>query len=290
MKRSVIGAITKESFGNDCDRERYRLLITDNLEYIEHQCRKACGAYLHQDITADNCADELFIELIEHLEAFDFKRLAEFEGRANIRTYITVIISNLLVDILRSRKGRGRERERAREFGETGKRLYDLLIRRGYTTAEACEAFMTSYNTDLSFSELVAMADKIRGGLRSSQKAVVQDIPPRKVNHVSFVDEAGGVVITDHRENPEEEIISMQRIHLAKNVLPELSGLLSGEDKLIFRMKFPLNDEELPKRNSDIASMIGLSTKAVEKRVTKILRQCRELILDRGLSLDDFIG
>jgi RNA polymerase sigma factor (sigma-70 family) len=290
MKRPSIDAKTNGPFDKDCDSERYRLLITDNLEYIEHQCRKACGVHLHQDITTDNCADELFIELIGHLEAFDFKRLREFEGRANIRTYLTVIISNLLVDLLRSKKGRGRERERAREFGETGERLYDLIIRRGYTTAEACEALKTSYSMDLSFNELAAMAEKIRGCLRSSQKAVAEDVPSGKMGPSTFLDEAGEIVIADNRYNPEDEIISRQRSSLAKNLLPELSGLLSGEDKLIFRMKFPLNDKELPKRNADIAKMVGLSEKAVEKRVTKILRKCRELILGKGLSLEDFVG
>lgn len=290
MKRPDIEAKTKEIFGEDSDRERYRLLITDNLEYIEHQCRKACGCYLTQDITTDNFADELFIELIGHLEESDYMRLRQFEGRANIRTYLSVIISNLIVDLVRSKRGRGRERERARDFGETGERLYDLIIRRSYTTAEACEAFMTSYSTDLSFSELAAMAQKIRGCPRSSQKAIVEDVPWRKGNPAPFVDEAGEIVIADHRHNPEEEVLSRERDELAKNVLSELSGLLSGEDKFIFRMKFPLNKEELPKKNTDIARMFGVGEKAVEKRVTKILSKLRELILSRGLSLDDFVG
>lgn len=290
IKRPAIEEKTKEPFGKDSDRERYRLLITDNLEYIEHQCRKACGAYLNQDITTDNYADELLLELIEHLKAFDFKRLRQFEGRANIRTYIAVLISNLIVDLVRSKRGRGKERERAKEFGEIGERLYDLIIRRGYTTAEACEALKTSYSIDLSFSELAAIAEKIRGRPKSSQKVVVEDVSSRKVNPAPFVDVDGEIVIADPRHNPEEEILSRRRDELAKNVLSELSGLLSGEDKLIFRMKFPLNDEEVPKKNADIARMVGMSEKAVEKRVTKILSKFKKLILNRGLSLDDFIG
>ncbi len=290
MKRPDIAAKTDEIFGKDKDRERYRLLITENLEYIEQQCRKACGCYLTQDITTDNCADELFIELLEHLEESDYMRLRQFEGRANIRTYISVIISNLIVDLVRTKRGRGRERERAREFGETGERLYDLLVRRSYTTAEACEAFITSFGTDLSFSELASIAEKIRGCPRSSQKLVIGDVPRRKGDPAPFVDDTGEIIITDHRHNPEEEVLSRERDEMVKTVLSEVSGLLNGEEKFIFRMKFPFNKDELPKKNADIAGIVGVSEKAVEKRVTKILSKMRELILSRGLSLDDFIG
>lgn len=290
MKRPAVDTITKESSVADSDRERYRLLLTENLEYIEQQCRKACGSYLNQDITTENCADELFIELIEHIEASDFKRLRDFRGRSNIRTYFTVIISNLIIDLVRSRKGRGRERERSRQFGETGERLYDLIIRRGYTTTEACEALKTSFNTDLSFSELAVMAEQIRGCPRSSQKINADDISCRQGIPAPFVDENGAIVVSEHRHNPEEAVISSQRSSLARQVLSELSSLMNGEERLIFRMKFPLSDDELPKKNADIARMIGLSEKTVEKRVTKILRRCREVILEKGLSLDDFIG
>ncbi len=282
--------IIKEIPGEDSEGERYRRLITDNLPYIEHQCRKACGAYLNRDITTDNCADELIIGLIEHLQASDFKRLRKFEGRANIKTYITVIISNLIVDLVRSRRGRGREKERARELGETGERLYDLIIRRGYTIEEAYEALKTSYNVDLSFSELAAMAESIRGCPRQFQKIAVENVSCRTLHPAPFVDEAGEIVIADPGNNPEEEIVSKERSRLAKDVLAELSSLLNGEDKLIFRMKFPLNDEEIPKKNADIARIVGLSEKAVEKRVTKMLSKFRELILSRGFGLDDFVG
>lgn len=290
MKRPESEAKTGNISSEGSDRERYRLLITDNLEYIEQQCRKACGVYLHQDITTENRADELFIELIDHLEASDFKRLREFEGRANIKTYITVIISHLIVDLVRGKTGRGRERERAGEFGETGVRLFDLVVRRGYTTVEAYEAIKTSYGMDLSFGEFAAMADKIRGCPKSSQKVIVEDGPQRKVKPAPFIDESGDIVITDQRYTPEEEILSRQRNELRNRVISEMSDLLDGEDKLIFRMKFPLNDEELPKKNVEIARIIGVGEKAVEKRVTKMLSKFRELMLSRGLGLDDFIG
>jgi hypothetical protein len=105
-------------------------LITDNLAFIEKHCRRAvlrtmttgagapddgvAGSLSRDGIILDNQADELLNEVLDRLKADNFKALREFKGRAKLTTYITTIISNLIIDLARQKKGRSRARERAK--------------------------------------------------------------------------------------------------------------------------------------------------------------------------------
>ena len=107
----------------------YARLIVDHLPYIEKQCRRAAespGSYrFGSDV--DNEADYLLTEVIDHLKADDFKVLRDFRGDAKITTYLTSVISNFVVDIIRTRKGRSRAGERAKELGPVAEQLHKLV-------------------------------------------------------------------------------------------------------------------------------------------------------------------
>jgi DNA-directed RNA polymerase specialized sigma24 family protein len=105
---------TKKSAPQTEDFPDYARLIVDHLPYIEKQCRRAAespGNY-RSDADVDNEADHLLTEVLDHLKADDFKVLRDFRGSSKLTTYLTAVISNLVVDIIRTRKGRSRAGER----------------------------------------------------------------------------------------------------------------------------------------------------------------------------------
>jgi DNA-directed RNA polymerase specialized sigma24 family protein len=64
---------------------------------------------------------------------------------------------------------------------------------------------------------------------------------------------------------------------------------LGNEEKLMVRMRFPLSEEEEPKSLSEIARMLGVSEKAVDSRIRRVLSKCKEMMLKHGLSISDLI-
>jgi hypothetical protein len=55
-------------------------------------------------------------------------------------------------------------------------------------------------------------------------------------------------------------------------------------------MRFPLSEDENPKDLSEIAGILGISEKAVDGRIRRILAKCKEDMLRYGLSINDFIN
>src|ERR1700692_2803605 len=82
------------------DTPDYARLIVDHLPHMERQCRRAAeSSDSHRsDADADNEADHLLTEIIDHLKADDYKVLREFRGNSKLTTYLTTVISNLVVD------------------------------------------------------------------------------------------------------------------------------------------------------------------------------------------------
>lgn len=288
--------------GASCDLVR---LITDNLSYIENQCRRAVlrsftpgegygddgspGAAGYDGIQIDNQADELLNELLDRLKADDFRALREFKGRAKLTTYITTIISNLIVDLVRQKKGRSRARERAREMGEVGEMLYDLVFAKGCSLHQAHSHLEITHGIRAPLEALQGMLQRMRGRERSLLPVAADGestwlVPGRKL----MVNEGVEIVVADPRKGAEAKLIAEQKQRRARQAVAGLLGELSGEDRLMLGMRFPDEDEE-PKSSREIGLVLGLSEKCVDARIRRMLSRFRQILLKQGLSLDDFI-
>lgn len=282
----------------------YARLITGNLAYMEKQCRRAVMRHSAPGISGngvtalsgngsgnlDNEADELLNELLDHLREDDFRALREFRGKAKLTTYITTIISNLIIDLMRQKKGRSRARERASRMGEVAELLHDLVYGRGCSLHEAQSHLETTHGIREPLERLQEMLDRMRGR-ENRQMALCADgesawLAPGRV---TAVDDAVEIVIPDPRRNAEAALISGQRRLKAKRALAGLSAELDGQERFMIGLRFPADDEEQPKSNREIGRLLGLSEKSVDARIRRILVRCREALLRQGLSLDDLI-
>jgi RNA polymerase sigma factor (sigma-70 family) len=266
----------------------YASLIIDHLPYIERQCRRAAespGSHRSAD-DADIEADHILTEVIDHLKADDFKALREFRGNAKLTTYLTTVISNLVVDIIRTRKGRSRAGERARELGQVAEQLHKLVYGLGYTLADAHGHMSLSHGIGESEDELREMLHRIRGrdGITHST-TVGWPYQGREV----FVDGEVEVIVPDPAKGAEELMIDSQREQRREQIIGALMEGLSGEERFILRLRFPATETESAKSIREIAALTGQTEKAMDNRLRRILMRCRETLLSNGLSMDDLI-
>ncbi len=262
-------------------------LIVENFEFIKKQCYKACAIYkrnISKSIASDKDSAEiethslrvvphdeidpesLANDVIDRLRADNYKALRDFKGHSKLTTYIVIIISNLIFDLIRKQKGRNRARDRARAMGPIGEKLYELVFEKGFPVEEAYGYLKANHHITETFEEIERMFEKIKG-----RTVPLGEIDEKTVN------------------DPEKELTKKQKDELVKNVLNQTLSELSNEEKFIIRMRFPLSEDEDPKGITEIAAILGLSEKAVDGRIRRILAKCKELVLKNGLSIADLI-
>jgi len=285
---------TENRLGNEVSTDEkekvyYQSLITENIQYIEKQCHKACGIYkkkvisIHPKIERDSDnqlesmrviasgeidPDTLINEVLDRLREDNFRVLKDFKNRSKLTTYITTIIAHLIIDIKRKMEGRNRATERARAMGPLGEKLYNLVLIKGYPLEEAFSFLKKTDQITETLQEIEIMVEKIKG--RTSG----HPLPG------TFIE----------KDTPEAALEIKQREALTKNALDEVLAELTNEEKLIMRMRFPLSEDEEPKRPSEIARMLGISEKAVDSRMRRALSRCKEMMLKHGLSISDLIS
>lgn len=280
----------------------YAGLIVEHLAYIEKQCRRAVSSSGRGELWPgggedcgdpaglDNEADELLNEVLDRLRADNFKALRQFRGKAKLTTYLTTIISNLIIDIARQKKGRSRARLRAQEMGGVAEKLYELVFGRGYSLNDAQNHLEVTHGIREPLEILQGMVDRMRGRERFQTLATADCeatwlVPGKEM----FLDDSLEVVVCDPRKNAEDSLIANQRNTAARQAVEGLIGELNGEDKLMIRMRFPADEEEEAKSIRDIGNLLGLSEKVVDARIRRILVRFRETLLKRGLTPNDLI-
>ncbi|MGE0918346.1 sigma-70 family RNA polymerase sigma factor [Trichlorobacter lovleyi] len=273
------------------DAPTCKRLLTEQLDYIAKVCEKAAGqaeaAYSHciageggHGYLVERAGrldkDELFVQVLDHLQEDDYRRLREFKGTSSITTYLTAIISRLVVDIVRSRTGRNRAKERAERFGELGRRTYELVVQARHTISETVEILQINYGMIADAGQLQAILGEMQG--RNSRY-------PSDTDHETAWNDSGELV-SIQRDTPEQKLADKQQDKKRKEVLKQVLDSMTAEDKLLVRLRFPLDDATDPLDAITVAKMLGLNQQEVERRTRRVLTTCRELLLKQGVSLD----
>jgi RNA polymerase sigma factor (sigma-70 family) len=226
--------------------------------------------------------------VLDHLKADDYRVLRQFQGKAKLTTYLTTAVSNLVIDLVRKKKGRSRAKERAQEMGEVAAHLYDAVYCRGYSLGEAQCFLQATWGITASHAELGIMLERIRGRETYQTPAEICEVWPHTGKEI-VTKEGLEISIADPARSAEQMLADDQRERSARRVLEAVLEELSGEERLILSLRFPKDDFEEPKANREIAQMLHLTEKAVDNRIRRILKHCRQMILEQGLSLSDLI-
>jgi len=271
----------------------YREMINLHFPLIERQCFNAVRRQLkshdalNNPVNIENEALELSNQVLDTLQRDDFRVLRQFKGDAKLSTYITTIIARQAVDLVRKKLGRSREKERAQKFGKIGLIIYEKMILQGCSVPEIYADLQSNEGIPESLEEIETIAEKIKG------KKSGASLPPN--NHsvvkegVVRVNENGDFVIADTRGDPQELLIEKQRKQKVGEVVKEIIQQLSGEERLILRMRFPAQEEVEPEKVEQMAKFLGISKKAVYKRITRVLKKCRNIMDQKGVTINDLL-
>lgn len=236
------------------------------------------------ELRIENEALELSNLVLDKLEADEYKILKQFQGKSKLTTYLTAIISRQAVDMLRQKHGRNRQKERAGALGPLGEKVYKIVFQQGLSLVEVQKDFLRKrlpVPTDEAIQEVI---DKIEGPVKIP--ADTQDI---KTGFLKSRDNPGekDVVVSDHASNPEQTMLDQTRNQTIDLTLMELLDKLSGEDRMILRMRFGLGEHEKPGQIQEIAAALHISPKTVYKRITTILGTCRKHLELKGVTIHD---
>jgi DNA-directed RNA polymerase specialized sigma subunit len=164
--------------------------------------------------------------------------------------------------------------------------IYEKVILQGCSLEEIYPELKSSADIFQSQEELETIAEKIKGK-KNSLTFSNGDNPV--VKNGAIVDEDGDYIIPDKKNDPEELLIEEQRKQKLGEVIKEIIAQLNGEERIILRMRFPANDEEKTGKVEQIATVLGISEKAVYKRIARVLHKCKNLLDQKGVAVNDLL-
>jgi RNA polymerase sigma factor (sigma-70 family) len=274
----------------------YREMINQHLPLIERQCFKVVRQQLktagygnpglNNPVNIENEALELSGQVLDTLQKDDYRVLRQFKGNSKLSTYLTTIVARHAVDMVRKKRGRGREKERAQAFGETGLMVYELVMVQGCGCGEAHARLQNEHGVQVPLEEIEAMVDKIKGK-RPDQPTgpVVKEAMPGKEG------DKDAFIIADTSAEPAGQMEEEERMEMVDDVVKGIIRDLNGEERLILRMRFPTGsgDDKKPAKVAAIAKALGITEKATYKRITRILKKCRAILEQKGVAVDDLL-
>jgi len=98
------------------DENFYERQLNAHLVFIERQCLNALKIYksnFHSNLSIqeENEAVSLFNNIVDKLKDREFHVLKQFQGRSDLKCYLSAIISKEVVDFIRKKRGRKREKK-----------------------------------------------------------------------------------------------------------------------------------------------------------------------------------
>jgi RNA polymerase sigma factor (sigma-70 family) len=205
----------------------------------------------------------------------DYGVLREYEGRASLKTYLSVVIHHLFLDFRRRRWGVWRPSAEARRLGSTAVLLETLLHRDGQPLEHAIEILRRNHGVATLPDELRRMASRfpVRPSRRIEGEGVLKEIP---------VSERDVVV----RPALAEE--SQRRARALRKALRLATAALPPEDAVALRMQF--QDGFTVAR---IAELLDVPAKPLYRHLEKLRADLRRRLEEQGFEaaeLPDLLG
>ena len=249
------------------DRQAAEALFLQHLKWIERAAAIICAKHGLSEADTEDFTSWLKMRLIED----DYSVVRGFRGEANLKTYLSAVVSRQFVSDYRSKRGRWRPSAKAVLLGYIAVALETLVYRDHYTLPETGETLRTAGRTTLSDLELARLLDKLprRGPLR----------PPEVSEPAKVLDAAPGTSRADKQLLKDED--EAQRTKLFKALRAGVEEL-PLEERLIVKMHH-FDGKSI----ADVARSLGLEQKPLYRRLKHIHARLRELLEQAGFSADE---
>lgn len=272
-------------------KKPYEKMINEQLDFIEKQSYKIVKLKFADKKTAEsakieieNRALELSNNVLDKLKKEDFKILRNFNKKAKITTYLTTIISRQFVDIIRKKMGRSREKDRAKEFGDLGLRIYkDVCIDKN--SIQEFYKILQFENSIITIEKIEEIVDRIKGKKKYDKKDIENfpDTPVKK----GVIGENGEVLVTEKNKTPESYIFANEQKQIIDKNLKLILSKLTTEEKLILKLRFYNDKDDKKDIINGIANLLDINKRAVSKKIDKILKKCKNILNENGIELND---
>ncbi len=239
---------------------REHLFLTQ-LPDIERVIRWVCARRCLRGADAEDFASAVKCRLIEN----NYDVLARFEGRASLRTYLTVVVNRFYLDFQVHRFGKWRSSAVARRLGPVAVKLERLMLRDGLTFDEACGVLGTEHvvseTRDALYEISLRLPQRSRRGPAPLEAGLNGAVPaPSGLEHA-------------------------ERQALAERASIVIRGALAGlpaKDRLILRVH--LVDGLTV---AQISRTRGIDLKALYRRNEAIFRGLRAALESEGIGAED---
>lgn len=245
----------------------FEKVYLDHRAVIDQAITAICRRHRLSPADADDFGGAVRLHLIEN----DYAVLRKFQGRSAIRSYLFAVIAHLAQDWRNAKWGKWRPSAEARRLGPIGLHLERLIARDQLSFEEALETLRTNFQVTESREELEAMAARLpaRPGRRYLSEAELECHP----------DPRPGV------EADLERRVSAGQVQAASSALASALRGLSGQDRLILRMRFE-DDFSI----ADIARTLHLDQKTLYRRIDRRLKDLRNALGNAGIGSGDVIA
>jgi RNA polymerase sigma factor for flagellar operon FliA len=257
--------IARARVPQDEDRGPEQLFLA-NLPVIEAIIAQSVRRYRFSREEQDDFASIARLKLIDN----DYQVLRMFSGRASIRTYLKVVISQIFRDHLVELWGKWRPSAEAQKLGQVAIELERLITRDELSENEAIALISVKQSlADDGLDEIQLRAIVAKLPRRLSRRMVGENV----LLNMPAADRADASV---ERDDVAER---SRRINVA---LEELLPTLSAEDRLLLSMRVTHNMQV-----SHIARTLNVDQKPLYRRIDQILRHLRRELEERGFSPSD---
>lgn len=198
----------------------------------------------------------------------DYAVLRGFQGRARLRTYLTIVLQHLFSDERVRRWGRFRFSAAALRLGTEAKRLEILMRRDGRTADEAWDVLTRNEGWAITRAEFDALV-----------AALPPHVPHRVVGEEELESVCAPGPTSEARVNAREQHQQRCRSHEA---LTRALAALDVEDRLILKLHF---QDGL--KIGAVARALGQPEKPFYRRLERLLQHLRSELERNGLGSGD---
>ncbi len=132
-------------------------LFLAHFDVVERAIDFVCARNHLSASDADDFSSYVTLRMVED----DYEVFSRFQGRASLRTYLTVVIQRMLLDYRVRNWGRWRPSAEAKRCGPLAIRLEEMLVRDGCQLDEAYEMLKTNHGLTVTREELERLAARL---------------------------------------------------------------------------------------------------------------------------------
>lgn len=234
-------------------------LFVEHLDDIERAVARVSRRAGWYGTDAEDFRSWVFLRLLEH----ECRILREHQGRSSVRTYLTVVVTNLMRDFRNRRFGKWRPSRKSVRMGSLAIELDRLLNRDGLTITEAIRTLQRREDCTASEAELLELA-----GL----------VPTRPRRTFVALDDVHGL---EGGEPADGGLWDAERTASVGRIASELERCLASfeeEDQVILRLKY-WNGLSV----ADVARSLRIPQKPLYRRIQHCLQRLAEALQARGV-------